>query len=517
MTSPTILCLLALATGFQEPEGEPPLSLRVNRAIARGVEHLRGHQEPDGRWLGDETRYPGGLTAFVAYALKKSGVRRNDESLAHALEALASIEPRSTYGTSARLLLYESLHEPDAWRERARTCLDFLVETQTEGLWAYPEGAVDLSNVQFALMGLWSARGLGLEVPTDTLASCARAIWRYQEKDGGFHYRPDVPVTTGMTAGTLCGIELLRRLGEGHSDVLGSLRKEEKDRAAAEGWLARHWNPERNQWGPSSWTPGWHFAYLWAVQRLCELLGTEELEGHDWYAEGAEYLVREQHPDGGWGRKLEDACFALLFLRRTTFSGGTELAEIYQEIDAAARAAKAEGPALDPSAPRLADWLVAGPFLGKPGETGLADPPFHPARVRLQEGKKVARKRWERIELPEGVWTNLEELTGRGGDHCIWLLGTRLSNAGAESAEAILWFALEDGWRVFLDGEEVSASTRVQAPIELDVVVPVTLAPGEHTLLVIAEDALGAAAFGARVSGPDGKAPPAALSWGTEP
>jgi hypothetical protein len=234
----------------------------------------------------------------------------------------------------------------------------------------------------------------------------------------------------------------------------------------------------------------------------------------DWYAEGAEYLVREQHADGGWGRKIEDTCFALLFLRRTTFSGGLELKELYEGIDAATLAEESAGPVLDASAAYLTDWLLAGPYLGRPGETGLHDLPFRPAKVRLGAKKKIGKKRWEPITFAEQMWTNLEEHTGRGGDHCVWVLGAHLTVAeAAEPVEAILWFALEDGWRIFLDGEEISSDTRVQAPIEPTVIVPVTLAPGEHDLIVVVEDAIGAAAFGARISGPDGKAPSAGISF----
>ncbi len=504
-----LLLALAAALPAQEPAEERPLPLRVNRSIARGVQHLIESQGEDGRWTGDEGRYPGGLTAFVAYALVKSGVRRNDPDLAEALRALATIETRSTYGASARLLLYESLRDPAAWREPAQRYLDHLLVTQRGGLWAYPEGEIDLSNVQFAVLGLHAAVELGLDVPERALADCAKALWRYQDgASGGFQYRFNVPQTGGITAaalGSVALLERLERLAETRREVGGVLRKYRRERASADAWLVENWDPARNAWGTNAWTPAWSFPYLWAVERYCELSGRELLGEHDWYAEGAEHLVALQEENGSWG-KHEDTCFALLFLRRTTFSGGEELAEIYEDIDAEATEPKPKPPTLHAEVPWLTDWLVAGPFIGKPGATGLHDPPFAPARVKLKDGGKVGRKKWQRVALKDHDWTNVEEELARFADHSVWALGTRLTLPEEEEpVDALLWLWLEDGWRAYFDGEEVSSGTSVQAPIDGRIRVKLRLTPGAHDLVVIAEDAIGAAPFGARLSGAYGE------------
>ena len=65
-------------------------------------------------------------------------------------------------------------------------------------------------------------------------------------------------------------------------------------------------------------------------QRSKELLiragifyGTERFGAHEWYPEGATYLLGEQKPDGSWkagksDHEIWDTCFAILFLRRAT-------------------------------------------------------------------------------------------------------------------------------------------------------------------------------------------------------
>jgi hypothetical protein len=493
------------APGSQEGAAEPPLSVRVNVAIERGVRNLLAAQGPDGAWRGDETRYPGGLTAFVAYTLIKSGVRRSDAAIGAALRALAEIPHRSTYGTSARLLLYQALGRPAAWRERAQPCLDALVDFQRAGLWGYPEDPIDLSNVQFALLGLRAAHDLGLDVPERALVDVAKASDRHFDGElGAYSYRPDTPATGGIDAAALGNAALLEGFAATHAAVGRALQKDAKDRARAHAFLVERWDPARNAWGPRAWTPAFHHAYLWAVQRYCELAELETLGDRDWYREGAEHLVATQHADGGWGEALHDTCFALLFLRRTTFSGGKELAELYDDV--AADALDRPVPvALAADARWITAVLAAGPIRGDDGDSGLFDPPFRPERLRPRAGAKVARAEWEPLELKPDGWSHLEELTGRHDDACLWLVATELAVAGEAEVPALLWLALEDGWRVYLDGAEVSRGERVQAPIRPDVQVPVTLAPGVHELVVIVEDALGAAAFALRISAPDGR------------
>ena len=485
-----------------EPAADPPLSVRVNRAIARGVRHLEERQAADGTWPGDETRYPGGLTAFAAYTLRKSGLRPSAPPIARALAALRGIPFRSTYGAAARLFLYESLEDPALLAE-ARACADFLVEGQTGGLWAYPWDQPDMSNVQFALFALRAARALGVEVPDDVFVSCAEAIWRWYDERGAFRYREDRIPTAGVTAATLAGVAVLEELGLPAVDR--ALKKRRRERAAAEEWLAERFDPARNVHGEDSWTPGFHHAYLWAVERYGDLAGRPLLGTHDWYDAGAEWLVATQGQGGGWG-KTEDTCFALLFLRRAALSGGRELAEVEARADAAWRSELGPPePRPAPGLPWLDDWLLAGPWAGAPEATGLDAPPFDPARVRVEPKGRLGRERWERVRLKADGWTDLEQVTGRGVDHGLWALGTRLA-VPPEAGElaCALWLDLEDGWRVLLDGAEVSADRRVGAAIEGDVRVDLSLAPGVHELLVLAEDVYGASAFGARLGAPDG-------------
>lgn len=511
--STSALLLLSLAIGAsQDGAEEIPLPLRVHAAIARGVEQLEAQQLPDGNWPGQEEPHPGGMTSLCCYALVKSGVRVRDESLARGLAALADFPSSSTYSTSVHLLLLESLRDHARHRAAAQRDLDALLGWQTEGLWAYPSGTADLSNTQFALLGMLAAHRMGLAVRNDALEDCAKAVLRLQAPEGGLRYTGDHDATGGMTAASLAGLAVIAEIGKG-KPVERLLDKRADEWRAAGEWLGAKLALDRNPYGELGWTPTFLYPYLWAVERWGGLAGQERIAGRDWYSEGAEFLVGQQRNDGAWGRDLSDVCFALLFLRRATVTPGGELEELAAKAAALGRPEERH-PA--PEVPRLTDWLACGPWGGGANDDLLSEPPFKPARVKPRERAELARLEWRRLTLKADDWTELEELTGKSGDRLLWALAARVGftdeSGNEEPMRAILWPQLEDGWQVWFDGVLVSSERRMQAPIEESVQVALELRPDvEHTLLILVEDWRGASAFGARLTDREGRALPASV------
>ena len=160
--------------------------------------------------------------------------------------------------------------------------------------------------------------------------------------------------------------------------------------------------------------------------------------------------------------------------------------------------------------PRIRDWLVCGPWTARTGLELLQEPPFAPGKLKSAEEGKAGpdRKKWERVRLKPDGWEDLDVVTGRTADQSLWALATWIENTGTAPVDARLWFAFEDGWSIWLDGVQMNRSLRVGTPIEEDTAVDATLSPGKHLLLVLVEDAGGAAAFSARLTRPDGTAPP---------
>jgi hypothetical protein len=99
------------------------------------------------------------------------------------------------------------------------------------------------------------------------------------------------------------------------------------------GWLAQNFSVAKN---PNS--PDWHYYFIYGLERAGILSLCPDLGKHNWYEEGANFLLGDQRPDGSWpgetGREervspnmtltaatldpLVNTCFAVLFLKRAT-------------------------------------------------------------------------------------------------------------------------------------------------------------------------------------------------------
>ena len=114
-----------------------------------------------------------------------------------------------------------------------------------------------------------------------------------------------------LILGSRIGVAREGPVEDGEAPRCGSYRT---NRALAAGlaWLARNFeagsNPRRR---------GQHTYYwLYSVERCGILSGQRYFGRHDWYREGAEFLVKAQQSDGSWSHDTVDTCFALLFLAK---------------------------------------------------------------------------------------------------------------------------------------------------------------------------------------------------------
>ena len=344
---------------------------RVNAGIDRGRDWLLRAQRPDGTWhvLRHHSQYPMGTTALVTLTLLKCGVPADDPHIAKAFAYLRGLPMRSTYSVALLLMALDAKYAParDPFEVEAvdrygthegpdpceqhiapgdlawmRAGVAWLTEQQTaEGTWRYPGGGFDLSNTQFALLGLHAGTRCGVKVKASVWLDALRALLAFQDKEGepvsykanevrgryrfewterafarGFGYmtdraEPSASMTTaGITSVVICQSRLWKSrgfTGELRADTRRSIRD-------AVAWLQQNFTVRNNPGGSDHWTT----YYLYGLERA-GILGRFRFLGlHDWYKEGADVLLEEQRPPGDWHGDGADTCFALLFLKRAT-------------------------------------------------------------------------------------------------------------------------------------------------------------------------------------------------------
>ncbi len=213
----------------------------------------------------------------------------------------------------------------------------------------------DNSNTQFAVLGLWVARRHGLPVDA-ALMDTDRRFRRAPNGDGGWSYVPMPPgmnpammgamgSTPAMTCAGLLGVGLgygawneaaLRTDPKGKEPGKPGapvVRPQDpaKDKVVIEAFrLLGHWvdamatEQKRGKVPQITHASGKFYYFLWSLERVAVAYGVETVGKTDWYDWGAEILLANQGPDGGWDngdfRNGPDTCFALLFLKRANLA-----------------------------------------------------------------------------------------------------------------------------------------------------------------------------------------------------
>jgi hypothetical protein len=319
----TAMCLVALAACLAA-ERDPPQAA-VDAAVRRGVSWLRREQKGNGVFGAGP-----GETALALLALRHSGVPADDKACLRAAKYLEHSLPDGTvYGAALGVL---ALLEQDLSVHRAKIekLVAHLAKGQCRnGQWTYAyrasarKKAGDNSNTQIAILALGAARVRRMAVPAECFARLLAYLRENQNEDGGFGYAHNQRVRSygSMTAGGAMGLAL----------CAAALKRErplpETERALA--WLGRGFDAGKNRGAAKAFGKKtgkrsdafWRHYWLWSIERAGAACGVRRFGAHDWYAEGARYLLAKQRDDGSWRdpeRPLLATAFALLFFGRST-------------------------------------------------------------------------------------------------------------------------------------------------------------------------------------------------------
>jgi hypothetical protein len=286
------------------PAAEGITQADVDAALARGREALLQHLEQRGG-------YGRGESVLCVMALLNAGAKTDDPRVQVVLRrVLASADRftddyRASYEAGLVCMLLHMLKDPAHRRLTERMVSALMNAQKSDGGWG------DNSRTQFALLGLKAAHDLGVPVPPDVFKRARRYVEAGQIKeDGSWGYTPGAGSGYGsMTAAGITSLFIINEQANKQNRVCGSAVDDTRIRTALD-WLGGRFSVQTNPGTNSN-----HYYYLYALERIGVLTGQKLIGGHDWYREGAEYVLRHQGPDGSWrGRNTVDTAFALLFL-----------------------------------------------------------------------------------------------------------------------------------------------------------------------------------------------------------
>ena len=192
----------------------------VEKAILRGVAHLKKAQRPDGSWgpygkPGGNNMHLTGPTAMACYALLESGISPQDAQVQKALYWMAKYpdEP-GTYSLGLRCSAWEVANR--STRDKYLKCLQYdakkLWMAGRFGCYHYvsdpkkPGRGFDNSNTQYGLLGVWAAARNNVEVPMGYWHACIKHWEGCQSPDGGWSYGKSGGSTPTMTAAGLASL-----------------------------------------------------------------------------------------------------------------------------------------------------------------------------------------------------------------------------------------------------------------------------------------------------------------------
>ncbi len=347
----------APAPNASPKEGGGVSDFAVQQAIGKGLAYLAKAPSPAHTTLAKNS------DELICYTLRCAGVPESDPTFKKWFSRLLRDPLERTYKVALQAMLLQEI-DPVRYKGRLWQCAQFLVDNQCKnGQWSYgqPRGSVkelppglkpvgeaspdaadgsrrtvvrvpvrqtewgpdagDNSISQYAALGLRACHDAGIGLPETTVLLAVR--WWYQSqfpsdpKEGpyggrGWNYKSRETHTRGpyhaMTAGAVGAMAI-------YEYIRGN------------DWKRNPCVKEGVEWLTAHWSLGGGYYYLYGLERAGVLCDVDAFGDHAWYPEGTRHLLKNQNPDGSWGKYKEekdqhkmvwDTCFAILFLRRAT-------------------------------------------------------------------------------------------------------------------------------------------------------------------------------------------------------
>ncbi|MGA2232449.1 MAG: DUF4159 domain-containing protein, partial [Tepidisphaeraceae bacterium] len=332
------------STGTWEEASAPQLGRGGAGALGGG----RGRGGGSARGSTDGAQW-GGLTGIATYALLASGDRPVDPKLTRAIAFLKSAHLVGTYAMAMRCQVWAMLTQTPDIRRRAYADAQALTDSMiTQGpgrgfynyvtdMQAFPvqQNWWDLSNGQMAVLGVWACDRAcypnGAMVPQGywqdidqawRAAQLPSGAWPYTTQGMGEMAGPRLSMTAAGVATLYITQNYLQR--EAGLECQGYFDDTAIDNGMA--YISEHFDDLDGNPTTDCYT-------LYGLERIGAASGQRYFKNLDWFAQGADYLIKHQNADGSWGAidtgggfrgqgfshnplSIPDTCFAMLFLSR---------------------------------------------------------------------------------------------------------------------------------------------------------------------------------------------------------
>ena len=314
---------------------------QVDQAIQRGRQWLLSRQKPEGHWeLAEKPENDvqhsvkgaqwGGRTALVTYALIAAGEKPQSAKIQDAVKFLKQANLRGTYAIGLRAQIWHMLPGNRdlnvAINRDTQLLLDAVREQPANrGLyeyWASPEKngkstRIDHSVSQYGVLGMWALEQAGAKIPEQYWQVIEEAWQRDQGFDGSWRYdskpTPDKPGTISMTAAGVATLFITQDYLHANEGVVprGNITNPAIEKGLE--WIGKNFAAVNGD----TYT-------LYGIERIGVASGLKYFTDIDWFARGADILVKNQGGNGQWGggnggegdSETPSTAFALLFLSR---------------------------------------------------------------------------------------------------------------------------------------------------------------------------------------------------------
>ena len=307
------LILLAVAFPFQPARAATPQ--QVDAAIKKARDFLRSQQKKDGSF-GDEPKDDnqyGGRSSMATYALLAAGDSPQDEHIKRAVHFIGNANITGIYALGLRAQVWPYLKMNSDVRTAVIRDAELLLKSAQKGTgrWGYSVGGGGEHNspTQYGVLGLWACARAGYEVPGQFWKMSEQGWLDCQCQDGGWQYestRQEKSRDT-MTVAGIASLFIAQDYLRANDGIKCTGNISNPNIEAGLKRISENFNP--------AWQDGY---LLYGIERVGVASGYKYFGKHDWYAAGAETLVKTQAADGSWNSHgtIPGTAFGIFFLTR---------------------------------------------------------------------------------------------------------------------------------------------------------------------------------------------------------